>query len=90
MSRQIYLNLLPKGLGRYFWQQLTKKVLPGLNRTLGVWEDDQPQVCLAFRPVCVVKARREQRQQQRQQQWWRQRQKQRRRRQRQRRRSWQR
>eukprot|EP01052_Picozoa_sp_SAG31_P008313 SAG31_NODE_417_length_15907_cov_6.901759_16_plen_150_part_00 len=31
------------GLGRYFWQQLTKLVLPKLNRTLGVWEDDTPQ-----------------------------------------------
>eukprot|EP01051_Picozoa_sp_SAG22_P010823 SAG22_NODE_995_length_6117_cov_3.445995_3_plen_328_part_00 len=39
-------NMDAKGLGRYFWQQLTKQVLPGLNRTLGVWEDDQPQVSL--------------------------------------------
>ena len=31
------------GLGRYFWQQMTTLVLPHLNRTLGVWEDDQPQ-----------------------------------------------
>ena len=31
------------GLGRHFWQQVTAQVLPGLNRTLGVWEDDQPQ-----------------------------------------------
>eukprot|EP01047_Picozoa_sp_COSAG01_P011724 COSAG01_NODE_515_length_16042_cov_8.646553_10_plen_362_part_00 len=30
-------------LGRHFWQQVSQKVLPGLNRTLGVWEDDQPQ-----------------------------------------------
>ena len=28
---------------RYFWQQMTKQVLPHLNRTLGVWEDDKPQ-----------------------------------------------
>jgi hypothetical protein len=31
------------GLGRHFWQQVTAQVLPDLNRTLGVWEDDQPQ-----------------------------------------------
>lgn len=31
------------GLGRYFWQQMTKEVLPKLDRTLGVWEDDSPQ-----------------------------------------------
>ena len=31
------------GLGRYFWQQMTKQVLPNLDRTLGVWEDDSPQ-----------------------------------------------
>ena len=35
--------LARKGLGRHFWQQLTQRVLPALNRTLGVWEDDQPQ-----------------------------------------------
>jgi N-acetyl-beta-hexosaminidase len=36
-------NMNSSDLGRYFWQQLTAQVLPGLNRTLGVWEDDQPQ-----------------------------------------------
>jgi hypothetical protein len=36
-------NMNASGLGRHFWQQVTAQVLPGLNRTLGVWEDDQPQ-----------------------------------------------
>ena len=36
-------NMSASGLGRHFWQQVTAQVLPGLNRTLGVWEDDQPQ-----------------------------------------------
>ena len=36
-------NMNATGLGRYFWQQVTAQVLPGLNRTLGVWEDDKPQ-----------------------------------------------
>lgn len=36
-------NMNSSGLGRYFWQQMTKQVLPHLNKTLGVWEDDAPQ-----------------------------------------------
>ena len=43
-------NMTSAQLQQYFWIQMQQRVLPGLNKTIGVWEDDTVQIDLSSLP----------------------------------------
>lgn len=44
-------NMTSAELQQYFWQQMAARVLPTLNRTIGVWEADNLQIDLSSLPA---------------------------------------